>query len=913
MTDRVPVARVPRPSAGEGYDQGLMEAAFQALERELATKFSRKADLALEPGKRLVLTGSGGSNRYAIGVTDAGLLSVTDYATGEVGEFVVDWEAVSGLAAQLVALEAGYEASDAALSAAISANATAIADAEGAIASLETELEAEISARTTGDSGLQTQVNARATITQLETTEASLEAAIATSASDLTAEFEAADDAVAAAAASAVSSEASARASADSAAATDRAAIRSEFAAADGVVATNAAALVTAEAGTRASADSALAARASALEATVNTPTTGNTARITAAEAAIVAGDAANATSISNLSAAVSSIRAQALPSRPAVATDFSTATAGSVTAVADISAGSVVAVANEGDVRQFTADAVFRHKGYLPVVSGRTYRVRGRARVTVNGTDNRAQVGFRYLDASFASVGTDVGSVDNAFVVADGWVTFEYTRTGAQILAAASTAAYVTSRTATGVNAGGTSSGATTQVAWVELEDITDFTTNAASITTESAARASGDSANATSITNLTATVTTNRGDLDATAWTDVAHIWAWDGAAISGWGVNLATASYPAGGGIQLTAPASPAAPDVYIRSPIISVAGSRYYKVVVDMTCVSGAGGTNDLGLFWQTSGHGESGSYRDTPRNSAAFTNGERRLLVYDLEAPTTGGTDWITNTITRIRFDLPQNASSVYIVHSVKIVGVNTQSALAKVTVTADAIADIEGRLAASYSIQVDGGGNGALVSLEDGTELGSVVRLAADQIELEGDVIVAGTVTRDRFASGEGDALVAEGIAANYYEQSGDPAPVPDGSLWFDTDTSELFLRRSGSWGLIAKIPTAGISITHSGSYNATSVGTGTRNTGSITLSPTGGSGSYTYSHELVITENLNSIATTLNSPTSATFSVSAGSNSPVKYVKFLVISTVTDSAGRVAQYIRGGQLGWES
>ena len=57
------------------------------------------------------------------------------------------------------------------------------------------------------------------------------------------------------------------------------------------------------------------------------------------------------------------------------------------------------------------------------------------------------------------------------------------------------------------------------------------------------------------------------------------------------------------------------------------------------------------------------------------------------------------------------------------------------------------IGDIQGNLTARYGISVDGGGNGAFVSLEDGTSEPSSVTLGADKITLDGDVFITGSVT----------------------------------------------------------------------------------------------------------------------------------------------------------------------
>lgn len=64
-----------------------------------------------------------------------------------------------------------------------------------------------------------------------------------------------------------------------------------------------------------------------------------------------------------------------------------------------------------------------------------------------------------------------------------------------------------------------------------------------------------------------------------------------------------------------------------------------------------------------------------------------------------------------------------------------------------VAINIGTIADINGRLESTYAIAVDGGGNGAFFSLEDGTELPSAIILDADKITLDGDVFITGSVT----------------------------------------------------------------------------------------------------------------------------------------------------------------------
>ncbi len=215
---------------------------------------------------------------------------------------------------------------------------------------------------------------------------------------------------------------------------------------------------------------------------------------------------------------------------------------------------------------------------------------------------------------------------------------------------------------------------------------------------------------------------------------------------------------------------------------------------------------------------------------------------------------------------------------------------------ATVTTQGEAIADIEGNLVARYAIAVDGGGGGAFISLEDGTSTPGTITLSASEITLDGDVIITGTFTRDRFASGEKEALTAEGLAANYYEQSGDPAPVANGSLWFRTSTNELFIRRSGSWGKIANIAAA---TTFTASYSASPVnnsGSGsTFSTGSISINTSGLTGSKIYSTEIISSSNLTPKVSVVN-PTNVSFTLQATGFSVSESETGVVRSIVTDT-----------------
>jgi hypothetical protein len=440
---------------------------------------------------------------------------------------------------------------------------------------------------------------------------------------DIRAEFAAADTSLSSAY---IAADAVVAADAESANATLSTTLTAAYQAADSTVASNAAALVTSEAGTRASADSALAARASALEATVNTPTTGLTARVTTAEAAIVSGDAANAASITSLTATVNT------KARTFVQTSAPTATA-------------------TGDI-WFDSDD-----------NNKAYRWSGSA--------------------------------------------------------------------------------------WVAVDDVR-ITTNAAAITTESAARASGDSANATSITTLTATfqqTAVRQIPMSPTSWMRVF--------------LNLsvtpdnATDADNNSGIVWNTSEYFEITGDTILVGPKYGFPAidGRIYEVTADVEVTASDGACNPrlAAYSYQDNYTVTSASNFSVFAGSTIATGRTTLKRTFGINNASADQAVADLSTVKRIRFGAgcaSQGASGVVRVYSMTIRDVTSEVAnTASVSVTASAVADIEGRLEASYAIQVDGGGNGALVSLEDGTELGSVVKLAADRIELAAPAINFGDDT----------------------------------------------------------------------------------------------------------------------------------------------------------------------
>lgn len=138
MAEPIPFNELPRPNTPEKYAQRDIEETFQTLERELGQKHDKRGHLYLEPGKYAVLTAASSTSQYGIGINASDHLVLIDMSDGTTADFVVNWEDVDGLEAQLVALS---DADDS-LTAAVAVNASAIADNDTAIGLIETEITA---------------------------------------------------------------------------------------------------------------------------------------------------------------------------------------------------------------------------------------------------------------------------------------------------------------------------------------------------------------------------------------------------------------------------------------------------------------------------------------------------------------------------------------------------------------------------------------------------------------------------------------------------------------------------------------------------------------------------------------------------------------------------------------------------
>ncbi|WP_370310119.1 hypothetical protein [Sphingobium abikonense] len=117
-----------------------------------------------------------------------------------------------------------------------------------------------------------------------------------------------------------------------------------------------------------------------------------------------------------------------------------------------------------------------------------------------------------------------------------------------------------------------------------------------------------------------------------------------------------------------------ATPTAGDPYIFRNGLSIQGSRYTRVLIDLTRSAPSLGGWDGKLYWATSGHGWSGSFFATAVQGEPKP-GEAITLVFDMPAAT-GGADWTASTITGLRFDLDavSGGGRQTVIRSIRVMG-----------------------------------------------------------------------------------------------------------------------------------------------------------------------------------------------------------------------------------------------
>lgn len=260
--------------------------------------------------------------------------------------------------------------------------------------------------------------------------------------------------------------------------------------------------------------------RAAAAEGVIQTQVTSIAAEITTArggQANLNARFTVEASTAATATAAVatrttvletSSASPTALPDRVATRAFFTNTAPASPTTSALSSAGTVVAADNEGEVVELSGSTqAWWTRGALPILPSSTYRYTCRNRVTVDGTANVARVGYTVYDKNWTSL-ANVIVAQPSCTVANGWVSDTFEVTAASIVASYSAAAYIRPFVRLSTNTSATYSGATSQIAFLRLENITDVKTLQASITAVETAYIAADTAISATVTTLTAAV---------------------------------------------------------------------------------------------------------------------------------------------------------------------------------------------------------------------------------------------------------------------------------------------------------------------------------------------------------------------------------------------------------------------
>ncbi|WP_447742363.1 phage tail tip fiber protein [Pseudomonas laurentiana] len=124
----------------------------------------------------------------------------------------------------------------------------------------------------------------------------------------------------------------------------------------------------------------------------------------------------------------------------------------------------------------------------------------------------------------------------------------------------------------------------------------------------------------------------------------------WQFD-TSVEGWSATNATLTAGTGS-MTITATAN----DPNLVSPIVSINGALYSRIKLKITRRAGAATDWDSSLFYQTAGHGFSGSYIGRTANPNIAV-GESAIVEWDMANLFAGGNDWVTSTITRLRIDI----------------------------------------------------------------------------------------------------------------------------------------------------------------------------------------------------------------------------------------------------------------
>ncbi|CAB4140954.1 hypothetical protein UFOVP399_38 [uncultured Caudovirales phage] len=103
MTTKPAVQSLPREQAPAQYQEQNERRYRNQVDEELQFKHDKRSNLVLGRGKSLVLSSPSGIS-FGLGLTDAGILTVTDQETGATADITLDWTDINGRPTNLAAL-----------------------------------------------------------------------------------------------------------------------------------------------------------------------------------------------------------------------------------------------------------------------------------------------------------------------------------------------------------------------------------------------------------------------------------------------------------------------------------------------------------------------------------------------------------------------------------------------------------------------------------------------------------------------------------------------------------------------------------------------------------------------------------------------------------------------------------------
>lgn len=450
------------------------------------------------------------------------------------------------------------------------------------------------------------------------------------------------------------------------------------------------------------------------------------------------------------------------------------------------------------------------------------------------------------------------------------------------------------------------------------------DVSTNAASISTEASARASGDSANASSITTLEArvggtedTIVANSRFQQSFTGTTTPPEW-------TSWDNGVGTfATRPIGTGYAFSV--TGLAAQNHGVQQIVSVAQGRKYLLAGEIRRTGGTLAGAGLLVQWRDSG------------NSTISSDS----IVFSTSAQTDGTVAADPDGVVRWEKQItaPSGAVSavIYAMAHYSVFGSIAvensfywrEASLSPITLAQSKVTNIAEAYATDSSSTarlvwtVNTSTNAATIEqtaaegYSDGTWNGSAITLTADEISLRASALNLGSDTtfedtHDTFYT----------VAGSYRFRYGGPFGTSSDLLqWYgldsvslnsETKTNGVFaLATDGKVYFGSTVAATPISITRTNGFVKTKIGSGTNTTNSVSFSATGGNGSYTFTHELAIGSTSGPNAS-VSSASGSPITVSA-SGAPVDTVYGTVITTCTDGNGLKAQISSPVALFWET